>query len=99
MNYVLLSFAVVGSSCARAKNCMVYPPGPQRFACASAQHPELIQKRERCKQEAQGAGLHAYHGPGRLTSRPRHGLHAARTMRALATHDPESVAFDYRAIN
>jgi len=42
---------------ANAQDCRQYPPGPQRFECASRTHPGLIEKRERCRQEAQQAGI------------------------------------------
>lgn len=44
-----------------AEDCRIYPPGPQRFACASAKHPGLFAKRERCKRQAADIGVH----PGR----------------------------------
>ena len=49
-------FLALAASPARAEDCRIYPPGRERFACASAQHPGLLAKRERCKQEAEGAG-------------------------------------------
>lgn len=57
MKYALVCFALLASSDVHAQNCRMYPPGPQRFACASEQHPALVQKRERCRQEAAQMGL------------------------------------------
>jgi hypothetical protein len=50
-----------GSSAATAQDCKAYPPGPERFACASQAHPGLLNKQERCKAEGQTMGLQ----PGR----------------------------------
>ncbi len=40
------------------------PPGPQRFACASAQHPGMVAKQARCKEAAMQMGLSESHGGG-----------------------------------
>jgi hypothetical protein len=80
MKYALLSFAVLASSYAHAQNCMMYPPGPQRFACASEQHPGLIQKRERCRQQAAEMGLSSGSGKQGIAGL-RNGLHAPRAMK------------------
>jgi hypothetical protein len=45
------------SAVSHAEDCRVYPPGPQRFACASQRHPGLSTKAERCKEEGQAMGL------------------------------------------
>ncbi len=46
----------------------VCPPlpaaGPQRFACASAQHPGMIVKKARCKEAGLQIGLNEAHGGG-----------------------------------
>ena len=67
--FLLIVFAALTCSTARAENCMTYPPGPERFACASATHPGLADKRERCKQEAEGMGLHPAHNMDGLSFR------------------------------
>jgi hypothetical protein len=45
------------STVSHAEDCRMYPPGPQRFACASQRHPGLLIKAERCKEEGQAMGL------------------------------------------
>lgn len=45
------------ASAAHAENCKQYPPGPFRFDCVSRNHPGLLAKRERCKQQAYDMGL------------------------------------------
>jgi hypothetical protein len=50
-----------GLSAATAQDCKAYPPGPERFACASQAHPRLLNKQDRCKAEGQAMGLQ----PGR----------------------------------
>jgi hypothetical protein len=45
------------STASPAQNCRMYPPGPERFACASQNHPGLLIKQERCKEEGQAMGL------------------------------------------
>ena len=42
---------------AEAQSCASLPPGPQRFACASEKNPNLVAKRERCKEEGRRIGL------------------------------------------
>ena len=42
---------------ARAQDCRDLPPGPARFDCASRNHPGLIEKRERCRDQARQMGL------------------------------------------
>jgi hypothetical protein len=49
---------VLGGTSAQAQNCKKYPPGPARFQCAQANHPEVVAKKERCRGEAQAMGLH-----------------------------------------
>ena len=48
---------LIACSGARAQNCRDLPPGPARFECASRKHPDLIAKRERCKEEGLKMGL------------------------------------------
>ena len=45
-----------------AQNCRMYPPGPERFACASQNHPGLSNKLERCREAGKAIGL--LPGPG-----------------------------------
>jgi hypothetical protein len=45
------------STASLAQNCRMYPPGPERFACASQNHPGLLAKQERCKEEGRAIGL------------------------------------------
>ena len=45
------------STVSYAEDCRIYPPGPQRFSCASQRHPGLLIKAERCKEEARAMGL------------------------------------------
>jgi hypothetical protein len=54
---IALIFLAVFASPAPAENCRIYPPGPARFACASANHAGLIAKRERDKQRLQKWGF------------------------------------------
>jgi hypothetical protein len=56
--------AIAAVSPCFAEGCLMYPPGPQRFACASAIQPGLIEKRERCKQEAMEMGMRKQRGEG-----------------------------------
>jgi hypothetical protein len=53
---VALAFSAV-SSASSTQGCMQYPPGPQRFACASQLHPGLAIRLERCKEEGRAMGL------------------------------------------
>jgi len=63
MKYIPLIVVMASlSSSAAAEDCRIYPPGRARFACASAQHPGLITKREHCKQEAQGMSVNSRRG-------------------------------------
>jgi hypothetical protein len=57
MKYATILLLILMASPASAEDCSAYPPGPQRFACASAHHPGLVVKRDRCKQEAENMGL------------------------------------------
>jgi hypothetical protein len=57
MKYATFLAVIMVASPASAEDCKAYPPGPQRLACASAAHPGMAAKRERCKQEGEGAGL------------------------------------------
>ena len=59
MKYSTFLLVIVTASPACAENCKAYPPGPQRFACASALHPGLVAKQQRCKQEGLNMGLAA----------------------------------------
>jgi len=53
MKCALLTLALIlGPSLACAEDCRQYPPGPSRFQCASTKNPQLIEKRQRCVQEA-----------------------------------------------
>lgn len=51
-------------STAHAQDCKEYPPGPARFACASRNHPGLLAKRERCKEQGRQMGLKPRGGLG-----------------------------------
>jgi hypothetical protein len=57
MKYSTILLVIIMASPACAEDCRAYPPGPQRFACASALHPGLVAKQQRCKQEAVNMGL------------------------------------------
>jgi hypothetical protein len=60
MKYIpLIVFVALFASSAAAEDCRIYPPGRARFACASAQHPGLVARREHCKQEAEGMSVNA----------------------------------------
>jgi hypothetical protein len=61
MKYSILILSALFCSPAAAEDCNSLPPGPQRFACASAHHPAAAEKRERCKHEAEGMGLQPSH--------------------------------------
>jgi hypothetical protein len=54
---IAVTMLCAAASAARAENCMQYPPGPARFDCASRNHPGLLAKQERCKQQAYDMGL------------------------------------------
>jgi len=54
---LLLIASISMPSFAYAQECKAYPPGPKRFACVSARYPQVIEKRDRCKQEAESQGL------------------------------------------
>lgn len=49
---------------AKAQSCAQYPPGPQRFTCASQLHPGLVAKQQRCQEEARRMGLSTRGGAG-----------------------------------
>lgn len=42
---------------AEAQNCRQYPPGPFRFQCKAERHPEIVEKKEMCRDEARTMGL------------------------------------------
>lgn len=42
---------------AEAQNCSQYPPGPFRFQCKAARHPEIVEKKEECRDEARAMGF------------------------------------------
>ena len=52
------------STASEAEDCQPYPQGPERLACASAQHPRLIAKRTRCQEAGRQMGLTEGHGGG-----------------------------------
>jgi hypothetical protein len=52
------------STASETEDCRTYPPGPQRLACASAQHPGMIAKQARCKEAGMQMGLNEAHGGG-----------------------------------
>ena len=54
--FALMAFAY-WSSAAVAQSCREFPPGPQRFACASQNHPRMMTRQERCKEEGRQMGL------------------------------------------
>jgi hypothetical protein len=56
---LLLAALLLGplAATAKAQHCTAYPPGPQRFACASARNPNLAAKLARCKEEGRRIGL------------------------------------------
>jgi hypothetical protein len=54
---IAVTVLCAAASAARAQNCMHYPPGPARFDCASRNHPALLARQERCKQQAYDMGL------------------------------------------
>jgi hypothetical protein len=60
----IIALAILVSAPARAEDCSKYPAGPSRFACYSAKNPGLIEKRDRCRQEANNAGLRIGTGGG-----------------------------------
>jgi hypothetical protein len=46
------------STASMAQNCMQYPQGTRaRLNCASQKHPALLDKLERCKEQARQMGL------------------------------------------
>jgi hypothetical protein len=47
MKYSTILLVIIMASPACAEDCRAYPPGPQRFACASALHPGLVAKQQR----------------------------------------------------
>ncbi|MBR1127432.1 hypothetical protein [Bradyrhizobium iriomotense] len=53
----LIFLLAAGPAAAEAQPCKELPPGPQRFACASARNPGLSAKRDRCKEEGRKLGL------------------------------------------
>jgi hypothetical protein len=70
MKYIpLMAFVVLFSSSAAAEDCRIYPPGRTRSACASAQHPGLVARREHCKQEAQSMSVNSRRGTQGLAFR------------------------------
>ncbi|MGV7217568.1 hypothetical protein [Bradyrhizobium sp. UFLA05-112] len=42
---------------AEAQNCRQYPPGPFRFQCKAGRHPDIVEKKEMCRDEAHAMGL------------------------------------------
>ncbi|WP_284265666.1 hypothetical protein [Bradyrhizobium iriomotense] len=42
---------------AETQNCRQYPPGPFRFQRKAAKHPEIVEKKEMCRDEAHAIGL------------------------------------------
>ena len=50
------------STASAAQNCRMYPPGPERFQCASQNHPGLLNKQEHCREAGRAMGL--LPGPG-----------------------------------
>lgn len=51
---ILLGSLVIA---AEAQNCRQYPPGPFRFQCKAARHPEIVEKKEECRDEARAMGF------------------------------------------
>jgi hypothetical protein len=89
MKYIpLMAFVALFSSSAAAEDCRIYPPGRARFACASAQHPGLVARREHCKQEAQSMSVNSKRGTqGLAFSGLCDVLHAARALGFLRAED------------
>ena len=52
------------STASQSEDCRTYPPGPQRFACASAQHPGMLAKQARCREAGMQMGLSDSHRGG-----------------------------------
>jgi hypothetical protein len=52
------------STISLAQNCKQYPPGPERFACASQEHPGMIVKQQRCQETGRQMGLREGHDGG-----------------------------------
>ena len=62
---VVLWLVAAGSADALAEDCRQLPQGPARFACVSKNHPGVVAKLERCKEEGKRMGLSDTHnGPG-----------------------------------
>lgn len=57
MTIMVLPLMCAVSSDADAEDCRQYPQGPERFACASRNHPGLLEKREQCRQQGLQMGL------------------------------------------
>ena len=52
---ILLGSLVIA---AEAQNCrQQYPSGPSRFQCKAARHPEIVEKKEMCRDEARAMGF------------------------------------------
>jgi hypothetical protein len=54
---IMVLLACAMSPVAHAEDCRQYPHGPERFACASRKHPELLERREQCRQQGLQMGL------------------------------------------
>ncbi|MBR0793399.1 hypothetical protein JQ631_30345 [Bradyrhizobium manausense] len=52
---ILLGSLVIA---AEAENCGQYPPGHFRFQCKAEKHPEIVEKKETCRDEASAMGLY-----------------------------------------